>query len=103
MVQLRLKLFVKVNFFIDGRMQRIPFWPFALASVGSGVLSLLPYLAFREPNQEFSGQKDAFLRLLDSRFFEIVLSLSTVGLLSYAFAFGDWGDFCAAVPKRSLY
>lgn len=79
--------------FIDGRMQRIPFWPFALASVGSGVLGLLPYLAFREPNQEFSGQKDAFLRLLDSRFFGIVLSLSTVGLLAYAFILGDWGDF----------
>ncbi|MCC5647610.1 hypothetical protein LC607_32820 [Nostoc sp. CHAB 5824] len=79
--------------FIDGRMQRIPFWPFALASVGSGVLGLLPYLAFREPNQEFSGQKGAFLRLLDSRFFGIVLSLSTVGLLAYAFALGDWGDF----------
>ncbi|WP_109012429.1 hypothetical protein [Nostoc commune] len=60
--------------FIDGRMQRVPFWPFALASVGSGVLGLLPYLALREPNQEFSGQKDAFL-------------------LAYAFVLGDWGDF----------
>lgn len=79
--------------FIDGRMQRIHFWPFALASIGSGVLGLLPYLAFREPNQEFSGQKDAFLRLLDSRSFGIVLSLSTVGLFAYAFALGDWGDF----------
>ncbi|MEH2245013.1 hypothetical protein [Nostoc sp.] len=79
--------------FIDGRMQRIPFWPFALASIGSGVLGILPYLAFSEPNQEFSGQKDAFLRLLDSRSFGIVLSLSTVGLLAYAFALGDWGDF----------
>lgn len=46
--------------FIDGRMQSLPFWPFAIASVASGVLGLLPYLAFREPNQEFSGQKDAF-------------------------------------------
>ncbi|MEH2250906.1 hypothetical protein [Nostoc sp.] len=79
--------------FIDGRMQRIPFWPFALASIESGVLGLLPYLAFSEPNQEFSGQKDAFLRLLDSRSFGIVLSLSTVGLFAYAFALGDWGDF----------
>lgn len=79
--------------FIDGRMQRISFWPFALASVASGVLGLLPYLALRESNQEFSGQKDAFLRLLDSRFFGIVLSLSTAGLLAYAFILGDWGDF----------
>ncbi|MDF5708399.1 MAG: hypothetical protein PUP90_12110 [Nostoc sp. S4] len=79
--------------FIDGRMQSIPFWPFAIASVGSGVLGLLPYLAFREPNQQFSGQKDAFLNLLDSRLYGIVLTLSTVVLLVYAFAFGDWGNY----------
>jgi hypothetical protein len=79
--------------FIDGRTQWIPFWPFALASVGSGVLGLIPYLAFREPNQEFSGRKDAFLQLLDSRFFGIILSLSTIVLLFYALSFGDWKDF----------
>ncbi|QIR41467.1 hypothetical protein HCG51_17060 [Tolypothrix sp. PCC 7910] len=79
--------------FIDGRMQSLPFWPFAIASVASGVLGLLPYLAFREPNQEFSGQKDAFLNLLDSRFFGIVLSFSTIILLVYGFTFGDWSDF----------
>lgn len=79
--------------FIDGRMQWLPFWPFAFASVGSGVLGLIPYLAFREPNQEFVGQKDAFLNLLDSRFFGIILSLSTIVLLTYAFTFGDWNDF----------
>lgn len=79
--------------FIDGRMQSIRFWPFAIASVGSGVISLLPYLALREPNQQFSGQKDAFLDLLDSRFYGIVLTLSTAVLLVYGFAFGDWGDY----------
>ncbi|YAF97545.1 MAG: hypothetical protein AB3A66_07780 [Nodularia sp. CChRGM 3473] len=79
--------------FIDGRMQWIPFWPFAIASVGSGVLGLLPYLALREPNQQFSGQKDAFLRLLDSRIYGIVLVLSTLVLLIYGFALGDWGDY----------
>ena len=79
--------------FIDGRTQWIPFWPFALASVGSGVLGLLPYLAFREPNQDFSGQKDAFLKLLDSRFFGVVLSLSTISLLSFALILGNWEDF----------
>jgi hypothetical protein len=78
--------------FIDGRMQWLPFWPFAFASVGAGVIGLLPYLALREPNQEFSGQKDAFLKLLDSRAFGVVLSLTTIGLLAYGL-FGDWGDF----------
>lgn len=79
--------------FIDGRMQSIPFYPFALASVASGVIGLIPYLALRNPNQEFSGQKDAFLNLLDCRFFGIVLTLSTIALFAYGFGFGDWEDF----------
>nr|WP_322715599.1 hypothetical protein [Nostoc sp. ChiQUE02]MDZ8228449.1 hypothetical protein [Nostoc sp. ChiQUE02] len=79
--------------FIDGRMQWIPFWPFAIASVGSGVLGLLPYLALRQPNQQFSGQKDAFLSLLDSRIYGIILTFSTLVLLVYGFVFGDWGDY----------
>ncbi len=79
--------------FIDGRMQKLPFWPFALASVGTGVIGLLPYLALREANQEFSGQKDAFLKLLDSRLTGIVLALFTIGSLAYGLLAGDWGDF----------
>ncbi|MUG94964.1 hypothetical protein F7734_22405 [Scytonema sp. UIC 10036] len=79
--------------FFDGRMQWIPFWPFALAGVGAGILGILPYLAFREPNQEFAGQKDSFLNFLDSRLFGIVLTLSTLPILGYAFVLGDWTDF----------
>ncbi|WP_066382876.1 MULTISPECIES: hypothetical protein [unclassified Anabaena] len=79
--------------FIDGRMQWIPFWPFALASVGSGVLGLLPYLALRKPNTEFLGQKDAFLQLLDSRLYGVILSVSTIVLLAYAVNLGNWEDF----------
>ncbi|WP_026735440.1 hypothetical protein [Fischerella sp. PCC 9605] len=79
--------------FIDGRMQWIPFWPFALAAVTSGVLGLLPYLAFREPNQEFSGQKDAFLQFVDSRFFGVAVSLMTIGLFAYALIWGDWPNY----------
>jgi hypothetical protein len=79
--------------FIDGRMQVIPFWPFAILSVASGVLGLLPYLAVREPNQRFSGQKDAFLNFLDSRVFGIILSFSTIPILVYGLSFGNWGDF----------
>lgn len=79
--------------FIDGRMQKIPFWPFALASVGTGVIGLIPYLALREANQEFSGQKDSFLKLLDSRSTGVVLTLFTIGLLAYGLLTGNWGDF----------
>lgn len=79
--------------FIDGRMQKLSFWPFALASVGSGVIGLMPYLALREANQQFSGQKDAFLKLLDSRSTGIVLTLFTLGLLAFGLLAGDWSDF----------
>ena len=79
--------------FIDGRMQKIPFWPFALASVATGVIGLMPYLALREENQEFSGPKDAFLKWLDSRLTGVVLALFTIGLLAYGLLAGDWFDF----------
>ncbi|BCL37539.1 hypothetical protein [Nostoc sp. MS1] len=78
--------------FIDGRMQKIPFWPFAIASVGSGVLGFIPYLALREPNQQFSGQKDSCLELLDSRIYGVILAFSSVIILTYGFT-GDWGDY----------
>jgi hypothetical protein len=79
--------------FFDGRMQKIPFYPFALASLGSGVIGLIPYLALREANQEFSGEKDAFLKVLDSRSTGIFVTLFTLGVLGYGVLAGDWKDF----------
>jgi len=79
--------------FFDGRMQKIPAWPFLLAAVGSGVIGLIPYLALREPNQTFSGSKDALLKLVDSRWTGVILSLSTIVLLAYGLLAGDWAGF----------
>lgn len=79
--------------FIDSRMQDIPAWPSFLAANGSGVIGMMPYLILRKPSQEFSGQKDIWLKLLDSRTFGVLLSLSTVALVAYAIMAGDWGDF----------
>lgn len=79
--------------FIDSRMQDIPAWPSFLAANGSGVIGMMPYLILRKPSQEFSGQKDIWLKLLDSRTFGVFLSLSTVALVAYAIMAGDWGDF----------
>jgi hypothetical protein len=44
--------------FADGRGQKIPAWIFATLSFGVGAFALLPYLALREPNPEFSGTKN---------------------------------------------
>jgi len=79
--------------FIDGREQKIPAWLFATGSFAVGAFALLPYLALRQPNQEFTGSKDIVLRLLDSRWLGIALTLGALGLLSFGLLKGDWGDF----------
>jgi len=79
--------------FFDGRMQKISAWVFVLASVATGVIGLLPYFALREPNQEFSGAKDTWLKWLDSRSTGVILSLSACAILSYGSLFGDWGNY----------
>ena len=79
--------------FADGRMQPIPAWPYFLGSNGTGVICLLPYLGLRKPNQDFRGPKDDWLQKLDSRGMGIALALSTLGLFTYAFLAGNWGEF----------
>ncbi len=79
--------------FIDGREQKIPAWLFATGSFAVGAFALLPYLALRQPNQEFTGSKDIVLKLLDSRWLGIALTLGALGLLSFGLLKGVWGDF----------
>lgn len=78
---------------IDGRTQKIPAWPFVAGSFGVGAFALLPYLALRHPNADFSGPKTALIKLLDSRWTGIVLALGTIALVSYGAIAGDWSDF----------
>jgi len=78
---------------IDGKEQKILAWPFALASFGVGAFALLPYLALRQPNQEFTGSKDIFLKIWDSRWLGIALTAGTLVLLSFGLIKGDWGAF----------
>jgi hypothetical protein len=79
--------------FADGRGQKIPAWLFATLSFGVGAFALVPYLALREPNPEFSGKKNIFLKVLDSRFTGIVLTLGAVALVALGLTKGDWSDF----------
>lgn len=79
--------------FIDGRQQKIPAWLFSTASFGVGAFALLPYLALREPNQEFTGSKNLFLKILDSRLLGIALTIGAIFLLSYGLFNGNWADF----------
>ena len=79
--------------FIDGRGQKLPAWPFAAASFAVGAFALLPYLALRQPNPQFTGNKNVFLKVLDSRITGIFLILGAAGLVAYGLVNGDWGDF----------
>ena len=78
--------------FIDGKVQKIPAWPFATASFGVGAFALLPYLALRETNTDV-GSKNTFLSLLDSRLTGVALTIGTVVLVAYGLKDGNWQDF----------
>lgn len=89
---------------IDGRMQTLSATGFMLASAATGVLALIPYLAWREPNQQFSGPKDFWIKLFDARSTGIILTTSTILLLGYALLFGDWAGFADAFQtNRFVY
>jgi hypothetical protein len=78
---------------IEGRSQKIPAWPFVMASFGVGAFALLPYLALREPNTQFWGEKNIWIQLVDSRATGIVLTAVTLILVAYGLGQGDWADF----------
>jgi hypothetical protein len=79
--------------FIDGRGQKISAWLFATFSFAVGAFALLPYLALREPNPEFVGQKNTFIKILDSRITGILLTVGAIILISYGLTQGNWADF----------
>ena len=79
--------------FIDGRQQKIPAWIFATASFGVGAFAILPYIALRQPNSTFTGKKNIFLKILDSRWTGILTSLIAITLFAIGVLTGNWPDF----------
>ncbi|MEM7553267.1 MAG: DUF2834 domain-containing protein [Cyanobacteria bacterium P01_A01_bin.84] len=79
--------------FTDGREQKIPAWIFATASFGVGAFALLPYLGLRKPNPNFTGDKNIFLKILDSRITGILLTIGAITLVVYGFTSGNWRNF----------
>ncbi len=61
--------------FINEREEKIVAWPFAIAGLGLGTFAILPYLILREPNPKFSGEKNLLIKLSDSRFLHLVLTI----------------------------
>ncbi|MDS1346975.1 DUF2834 domain-containing protein [Planktothrix agardhii] len=79
--------------FIDGHGQKTPAWLFATLSFGVGAFAILPYLALRQPNPQFSGKKSWFIKILDSRITGLLLTLGTIILVIYGLTQGNWEDF----------
>lgn len=79
--------------FLDGRSQKIPAWFFTTASFGVGAFAILPYLIFRQPNPTFTGKKNWFLKILDSRITGVFIAIAGVILFGYGVTQGNWSDF----------
>ncbi len=79
--------------FTDGRGQRLPAWLFTGAALGVGAFALLPYLALRRDNPQFSGQKNWWLVIWESRITAAVLLAGAIALVYYGFSQGSWADF----------
>lgn len=78
---------------IDGKTQRISAGLFSAVSFGVGAFAILPYLALREPNSRPIGDRNGMIKLVDSRWLGILLSIGTIILLVYGISNGDWADF----------
>jgi hypothetical protein len=78
---------------IDGKEQKIKATPFVIASFAVGAFAILPYLALRERAPNFTGEKDWLLKLIDSRFTGVILTLVAMILLGYGILKGDWVGF----------
>lgn len=78
---------------IDGDGQKIPAWPFVMASFAVGAFALLPYLALREANPTFAGEKTKLLNLVDSPWLGRAIALGSFVLLGYGLVNGNWSDF----------
>lgn len=78
---------------VDGCGQRVPAWPFVVASFGVGAFALLPYVALRRSPAPSAIPNTALLRLTESRWTGAAIALGVVVLLGYGLAKGDWADF----------
>ena len=77
----------------DGRGQKIPAWIFVIGSFGLGAFALLPYLALRESNTVWDGDKNRLLKILESPITGIALMLGAIALIGSGIIYGDWADF----------
>ncbi|MEL6178451.1 MAG: hypothetical protein AAFS10_05835 [Myxococcota bacterium] len=71
----------------EQRSQRVPYWPFGLLSMATGMYSLTLYLVVRDPAAPLQSTRVA--RWLDSPLWVVPLLCAAVGLMGYGLATGD--------------
>lgn len=85
---------------IDGKNQQLPAGLFSAASFAVGAFAILPYLALRVPNltddrdrQHPQIERRGIIKLVDSRWLGVALTIGSIGLLVYGITQGNWQDF----------
>jgi hypothetical protein len=86
---------------IDGRTQNLAAGLFSAASFAVGAFAILPYLALRVPDsttnedrtQAIDIDRRGMIKLVDSRWLGVALTIGATGLLIYGSTQGNWTDF----------
>jgi hypothetical protein len=86
---------------IDGKTQKISAGLFSVASFAVGAFAILPYLALRVPHakrqssspQPSQIERRGIIKLVDSRWLGFLLTIGTIGLITYGITQGNWADF----------
>lgn len=86
-------LYAAFLLFDNSDEQKISPYPFAIAAMGFGAFALLPYFVLRQPNSTWNGQKNLWLKILDSRLMAIMASVTIIVLLIWGVTQGNWSDF----------
>jgi hypothetical protein len=79
--------------YADGRNQKLPAWAFLTGSFFLGAFALLPYMALRQDNPGFVGEKDWFLKIWESKVTAVLIAVGAVVLLTLGLTQADWPDF----------
>jgi hypothetical protein len=86
---------------IDGKTQKLSAGLFSAASFAVGAFAILPYLALRVPNSrsdvdsrsDRNIERRGMIKLVDSLWLGVALTIGTIVLLRYGITQGNWTDF----------
>ena len=78
---------------IESKEQKIPAYPFIIASFVLGIYALLPYFSLRQSNTNWNGKKNWLLKIIDSRLIAILLTIAITIFTILGFIYGNLTDF----------